>query len=255
MAQVWILKQKKKAKIFKRKIIFLNKSIRGEVVERKFIITSSIIACIFLYFIEQVISVNYAVKTLAKILLFILIPFLYIKLIKKESISKSLNFNKIDKNHMKLGILFGFISFAVILSTYFILKSSLDMEGILNEMQTKSGITAKNFIFIGLYITFINSFLEEFFFRGFIFLNLYKLNMKKTSYIYSSLLFGLYHIGIFKNWFNPYLIALALFGLISVGFIFDYLDTKSENFINSWLVHILADSSIILIGLRMFKII
>jgi CAAX amino terminal protease family. len=223
--------------------------------ERKFIIGSSLIACIFLYFIEQVISANYAVKTFAKILIFVFIPYIYITYLKKGTVSKSLNFKKIDRNHMKLGILFGFISFAVILSAYFILKGSLDMEGILNEMQAKSRITAKNFILIGLYITFINSFLEEFFFRGFIFLNLYKLNMKKTAYIYSSLLFGLYHIGIFKNWFNPYLIGLALLGLISVGFVFDYLDTKSENFINSWLVHILADSSIILIGLRMFKII
>ncbi|TAH63854.1 MAG: CPBP family intramembrane metalloprotease, partial [Gottschalkiaceae bacterium] len=101
--------------------------------------------------------------------------------------------------------------------------------------------------------TFINSFLEEFFFRGFIFLNLYKLGFKKGAYIFSSILFSLYHIGIFKNWFNPLLIILAVSGLISVGFIFNYIDTKSKSFINSWIVHILADAAIMLIGLRMFN--
>jgi uncharacterized protein len=223
--------------------------------DKKFIFFSSIIACLFLYFIEQVILVNYAVKTGAKILLFILIPLIYIRYIKKISLKESLNFKRTDKGHMKLGILFGLISFGIVLAAYFILKSYIDFQGILDEMQTKSKITVQNFLSIGLYITFINSFLEEFFFRGFIFLNLYKLNMKKTAYIYSSLLFGLYHIGIFKNWFNPYLMGLALLGLISVGFIFDYLDTKSDNFTNSWINHILADSAIILIGLRMFKMI
>lgn len=223
--------------------------------EKKFIVVSSAIACLLLYFIEQVISVNYFIKTLSKILLFTLIPLVYVKLVKKEPLSKSLNYKKIDKTHLKLGILFGFISFGIVLAAYFILNGFIDMNAISEEMQTKSGITESNFIVIGLYITFFNSCLEEFFFRGFIFLNLYKLNIKKASYVYSSFLFGVYHIGIFKNWFNPYLIILSLFGLVSVGFIFDYLDTKSDNFINSWINHILADSAIILIGLRMFKII
>lgn len=223
--------------------------------DKKYIIASSAITCLFLYFIEQVISVNYFIKTLSKILFFIIIPLIFIKLIKKESFKKALNYKKIDKNHLKLGIIFGFISFAIVLAAYFILKGFIDMNGILEEMQTKSRITSGNFILIGLYITFFNSFLEEFFFRGFIFLNLFKLNMKKTAYIYSSFLFGLYHIGIFKNWFNPILMILALIGLITIGFIFNYLDTKSDNFINSWINHILADAAIILIGLRMFKII
>ncbi|MBZ9635369.1 CPBP family intramembrane metalloprotease [Clostridium sp. FP1] len=106
-----------------------------------------------------------------------------------------------------------------------------------------------------MYITFGNSFLEEYFFRGFYLLKSYELKSKKFAYIYSSLLFGVYHIAIFKTWFNSGLVGLALIGLISIGFIFNWLDTRSKNFINSWLVHILADSAIIIIGLRMFGIV
>lgn len=219
---------------------------------RKFIIISSIIACIMLYFIEQVLVMSYLVKTLSKIILFISIPYFYAYFINKMPISKRINTNK---KELYIGAILGFLCFLIIIIAYFVLKDAIDLNAIANELQTKSKVNPNNFIFVALYITFINSFLEEFFFRGFVFLNLFEMGYKKLAYIFSSALFALYHIGIFKNWFNPWLIALAIFGLVSVGFIFNYIDTKSKSFINSWIVHILADAAIMLIGMRMFGII
>ncbi len=221
----------------------------------KYIIINALIACILLYFVEQVLSLNYAYKTIAKILLFTIIPIIYIKFFSKEVVKKELNYRKIDIQHLKIGILFGIASFAIVIIAYYILKNHIDINNIIAELQSKSKITPANFIFVGLYITFGNSFLEEYFFRGFIFLNLYKLGSKKLAYIFSSALFALYHIVIFKTWFNIWLIGLALVGLFTIGIIFNWLDTKSDNFINSWIVHIFADIAIVLIGLRMFMII
>lgn len=223
--------------------------------EKKYILLSSLIACIILYFVEQVLVVSYVVKTVIKILFFILIPYIYIKIIKKQQVSKAINYRNIDKHHLKMGFLFGILSFLIILIAYYVLRNIIDLQSISQELQSNSKITASSFVFVGLYITLGNSFLEEYFFRGFIFLNLYELKSKKCAYIYSSLLFAIYHIGIFKTWFNTGLVGLALIGLISIGFVFNWLDTKSKNFINSWIVHILADSAIIIIGLRMFAII
>lgn len=221
---------------------------------KKYIITTTLISCIALYFIEQVLSVNYAVKTVSKILLFTLIPYFYISL-KKTTIKEALNFKNINKQHLKYGFFLGIFCFFTIIVTYYILKNVINFETISYEMQNKSKITPTNFILVGTYVTFGNSFLEEFFFRGFVFLNLYEIGYRKLAYIFSSLAFGLYHIAIFKNWFSLPLTLLALFGLISVGFIFNFLNTKSKNFLNSWLVHIFADSAIILIGFKMFEII
>lgn len=223
--------------------------------KKNYVIISSLIACVLLYYIEQILQTNYFVKTVSKLLLFVVIPIIYIKFLKKVSLKEALKFNKIDRHHLKLGFIFGMASFAIVLMAYFLLRNFIDLQSIAAEMQSKSKITPTNFMFVAAYVTFGNSFLEEFFFRGFIFLSLYELNNKKLAYIYSSLLFGLYHMAIFRNWFNPALIGLALLGLVSVGFIFDWLNTKSENFINSWLVHILADSAIIIIGLMMFNMI
>lgn len=224
-------------------------------IEQKYINISSLTACVTLYFIEQVLEVNYAVKTLSKIILFVLIPYIYIKFVKKSSFVTELNLRNVNKSSFRLGLLFGLTSFLVILLGYFIFKQAIDLQSIASELQQKSKITPGNFALVGLYITLGNSFLEEFFFRGFIFLNLYNMRKNRLAYVYSSLLFGLYHIAIFKTWFSIWIILLCLAGLITVGFVFNWLNTKSNSFINSWAVHILADSAIIIIGLRMFKII
>lgn len=219
--------------------------------EKKYIFISSIIACIFLYLIEQVIMADYLVKTITKIIFFTVIPVIYIKLIKKDSILNALNLRSVNRHNLKIGLLFGSASFAILLLGFYLFKDFIDLQGIVAEMEEKSNINPTNFMMVGAYITLGNSFLEEFFFRGFIFLNLYNLKLKKSAYIYSALLFAIYHIGIFQTWFNPWLNISAVTGLIIIGFVFNWLCTKSNNFLNSWVVHILADAAIILIGMRL----
>ena len=58
-----------------------------------------------------------------------------------------------------------------------------------------------------------------------------------------------------SNWFSPYLFILALTGLFVGGLIFDYINDKSENIYNSWLVHMFANFAINTIGFIMFGII
>lgn len=49
--------------------------------KKAYIIISSLAACIILYLLEQVIAVDYLTKTIAKLILFIAIPYIYIKLV------------------------------------------------------------------------------------------------------------------------------------------------------------------------------
>jgi membrane protease YdiL (CAAX protease family) len=78
------------------------------------------------------------------------------------------------------------------------------------------------------------------------------LGYKKTGYITSSLLFALYHIANFQNWFSPVLYILAIVGLFLGGTIFNFLDDKDNTFFNSWFVHICADLAIVFIGYLIF---
>jgi membrane protease YdiL (CAAX protease family) len=153
------------------------------------------------------------------------------------------------------GSLFGIVFFAIFMITYFFLKKYLDLNSISKQINQDYQITTANFILIGLHLTFFNSFIEEFFYRGFIFFNLYNSGYKKTAFIYSSVLFGVYHIIIFWGWFSMPIFFLALFALIAVGFLFSWMNVKSKNLYNSWTAHLCADIPVFIIGLIMLKMI
>ncbi len=138
--------------------------------------------------------------------------------------------------------------------SFLFFKKQINMDVIFLELATKSKITSTNYLIVTTYFTFAYSFLEEFFFRGFIFTNLNKMGYKKVGYIFSSLLFALYHIGIFKNWFSIELILLCILGLFITGIVFNYVDTKLDNFLNSWAIHSLDNLKIVIIGyIYLFK--
>ncbi|WP_162287809.1 CPBP family intramembrane glutamic endopeptidase [Indiicoccus explosivorum] len=216
------------------------------------IITAGVCACLFLYIIEQVLDVNYAVKTAVKLVLFILLPLFYVWKIKQGRLSEILALKNAGWRGLIPAFLFGFAAFSAVLAAFFILQESIDLAAIAYEMETKLGITPQVFVFVAFYVTFLNSLLEEFFFRGFLFLELHRLGYRTTAYVFSSLLFGLYHIAIFQSWFSLPVTLLALAGLIGVGFLFDWLVSRSDSFISSWIVHIFADIAIVLIGFHMF---
>lgn len=226
-----------------------------DVVDRKHVwqmISITLVSCFSLYFIEQVLQVSYVIKTAVKIIFFLIIPLLYIKFGLKKPILHFLNVKNIDVKRLKLGCFFGAVAAGMILFTYVLLKDVIQTDVIIADLQNRLKITPKTYLFIALYITFGNSLLEEFYFRGFIFLQLYRTINPIFAYLFSSVLFAVYHVAIFATWFNGGLILLALSGLTIVGLIFNWLNTKSNHFLNSWILHILADISIVGIGFYLF---
>ncbi len=221
--------------------------------KNKTIIFYSLFVASLLYYIEQDIGVDYVSKTVLKIFLFLVIPFIY-TFKTARSMEKELE-TETKPNQIRYGLIVGLLSFIAIFVAYNLLGRFIDLGSIQNELQNKLGITAMNFIFVGLYITFVNSLLEEYFFRNFIFLSIFKSHRKIFAYIYSSALFSLYHIAIFAKWFEPAITIICIVGLFTIGLIYNFINSKKKNFVNSWIAHMMADSAIILIGLNMFGII
>ena len=218
--------------------------------KRNWIIISALLATLVLYLFEQVLLVDFFIKTAVKIVIFCGIPFYYLRPLSKAKIKETFALKR-DGN-LKWGILLGFGSFTVVILAYFIFRGMIDFPSIVAEIQEKSKVTPANFFFVALYVTFGNSFLEEFFFRGHIFLKLDQLGYTRLAYVFSSALFALYHITIFQTWFNPLFMTLALIALLVIGFVFDYVDRLSGNLLNSWIIHIFADLAIVLIGFSLF---
>jgi len=212
-----------------------------------------ILSIIAMAIVDSYIKPGYFVKSIIKIFLFLVVPLIY-SLGKKDL--PLVSFFKV--NSRREFIVSSMLAFAIymgIITVYLILKNFIDLDNIQSILSNNLNISKANFIYVALYISFINSLLEEFFFRGFIFLNLNRNITRWKAYAISALGFSVYHIAILSNWFNPILFIVALTGLFIGGIIFNWLNEKTKNIYNSWLVHMFANFAINTVGLMMYNII
>ena len=127
------------------------------------------VCCGIMAIVDGVIQPEYAVKSIVKIALFLICPAIYL------GIDKELKLREIfrpNKKGMKIAFSLCIPVYIVILGAYLLLKDVFDFSAITTSLTGNIGVNKSNFIFVALYISFINSLLEEFFFRGFLFTNL-----------------------------------------------------------------------------------
>ncbi len=218
-----------------------------------YIVTSVFVFSILVDLIDAVIKPNYFVKIPIKLVFFLALPMIFFIVNKKEFKEfKSLFVFK--KSGILKSLLLGAAVYAVIMSAYFLLRNTIDFSRVTSNLTDGMGITADNFIYVSLYISLMNSFLEEFFFRGYGFITLKKYTNRKFAYIFSSCVFAVYHIGMLIGMFGIGALLLLLFGLIAGGCIFDYLNEKNENIYSSWFVHMFANFAINTVGMILFGV-
>lgn len=217
------------------------------------IILIVLLGCVIMGFIDAVIRPQYLIKSFVKIILFSLMPILY------SRYNKDLNLNSLFKVKSKKEIIIALISgaavFSFILGAYLILGGFFDFSNVVSSLSENVGVDIDNFIFVAIYISFINSLLEEFFFRGFAFLKLKEISSRKFAYIFSSLAFALYHVAMMIGWFDISLFILTLSGLFIGGIIFNYFNEKYKNIYVSWLIHMFANFAINTVGFILFNMI
>lgn len=208
--------------------------------------------CTVMAVMDGIIRPGYALKSAVKILVFFLVPMIY------SNCTKSIDWKKIfqwNKKGMKVTFMLAISVYLFILGAYFVVQNFFDFSKITNLLANNAGVTGDKFVFVALYISFINSLLEEFFFRGFAFFSLKKLTTRKFAYIVSSFAFSLYHVAMMQGWFSVVLFLLTMTGLAVGGILFNFLNEKSETIYNSWLVHMFANFAINTVGFILFGMI
>lgn len=223
-----------------------NKSIKG-------ILGVSLISIFIMYVLEDLINIEYFQKSLVKMVMFLILPIVYT--LYDENIKVRDNFKMKSRKNLIYSLTLGIGVYIGILVVYFILKDFINLSNIIEMLDKNANVDKGNFLWIALYISFVNSLLEEFFFRGFIFLNLKRISGRKLAYMISAFVFSLYHVAIMGSWFSPMIFIIAMIGLFIGAIIFNYLNEKSGNIYNSWIVHMMANLSINTVGLMMFGII
>ncbi|MBE6679814.1 MAG: CPBP family intramembrane metalloprotease [Ruminococcaceae bacterium] len=199
--------------------------------------------------VDAVIQPGYVAKSAVKIVMFLLIPIIYAVLSKERTAFK---FLRADKKGFLLAFALGFIVYGVVLGAYFAFRNVFDFSALTASLTETTGVNKSNFIFVAIYISFVNSLLEEFFFRGFAFLTIKDVFSRRFAYIFSSAAFALYHIAMMIGWFGVPVVLLSLLGLFVGGMIFNYFDEKSGNIYLSWLVHMFANFATNTIGFILF---
>ena len=218
--------------------------------KNKKIIICVLFSCVIIGLIDIFIKPTYFLKSIIKIILFLFIPIIITKKRDRKRLRKM--FNPKQNNFFK-SILLGLSLLILVLFSYFILRQYYDFSVIVPILE-KSGINEQNFWLVSLHISLINSFLEEFFFRGYSFLLLKKSMKKIFAHLFSSIIFALYHIPIIYNWFSIPILIASIFILAVLGMLLNLLNEKSENIYNSWMSHMFVNFGINIVGLMLLGI-
>lgn len=133
----------------------------------KKILSIALPAIILMSIVDGLIQPGYILKSLIKIAVFLLIPLILDYLRGDRDIYEYLEVK--DRKSLFISIALGIGVYTFILAAYFLISPYIDFTLIKKELLRELGVTKENFIFVAIYISFINSLLEEFFFRGFLF--------------------------------------------------------------------------------------
>ncbi len=226
-----------------------------DIKQKKIYVIASIVFCaLAMSLVDSVLQPGYVVKSGIKICLFLIVPIAYF-FVNAEQKKELKRLFVPKKKHLLLSLALGGAVFGAIIGGYFLLRGVIDFSGITNNLTQTAGVKRENFVWVALYISIVNSLLEEFFFRGYGFLHLKSLISRKAAYSVSAGLFALYHVGMTATMFDSvWLFLLSFIGLYIGGVLFNILDEKSESIYASWIVHMFANLAINTIGMILFGI-
>ena len=210
----------------------------------------AILCCIAMALVDGILRPGYAVKSAIKIALFLLIPLIASRLDRDV---RYLSLLRPGKKGIRGAVAIGAGIYTVILGGYLLVSQTFDFSRIAGALTENAGVTRDNFLYVSLYISFVNSFLEEFFFRGFLFTNLKRQAGRRPAYIFSAAMFSLYHVAMMIGWFSAGLFLLVMAGLMAGGMIFNWLNEKLDTIYCSWLAHMFANFAINTVGFMLLK--
>lgn len=235
----------------------INKEADKKSKKRNYIIISSIISVILVIFthieIDKIIEFLrlsdfldvkiYWMRAILKLLIFSFPITLYAYIFN----DKVFDFLSCKNGVNKKGYIFAAICFFLIFIAFYCIKDYIGMN-IIKEKMKHIADSKINYIFISIYIVIVNAFLEETFFRGFLYIKLSGLISEKYANIFSSILFAIYHIGM-VNSLSKWVFVFSIIGLFIVGFVFNIFNKGRNNIYTSYIVHASSNMAINIIGL------
>ncbi len=175
-----------------------------------------------------------------------LIPTIWYLRVDGDTISKKLP----SKDGLKMGLATGLVMSIIILITWLIFESTLEIDQMTATLQS-NGLSNINLYILGMiYWIFLNSLLEEYVFRWFVTTkSIIILGNNNAGIIFSASLFTLHHaIALHLFGFLWWQTAIASFGLLSAAAIWSWLYIRYRSIWVCWLSHAICDVAVFGIG-------
>jgi membrane protease YdiL (CAAX protease family) len=178
------------------------------------LIILSMIIIVILYW-PLTLAIVTPANIVVKFLLFVALPVTFLALLQRPTKSFSLTQFGLRKKGMRTSILLSVMFLPIMLLTTFLI-------------QYFSGVAAHADLFLGIG-SGIESFTEEFFFRGVLFLFLLKKTNLTIAYVISLASFVLMHP---QNFTNLFLLTTIIQGILTIE-----LCRRTENLTGAWILH------------------
>jgi uncharacterized protein len=162
----------------------------------------------------------------------------------------ALRLPQFKRERVLMGIAWGLLMFVTIIAAYWLVgKEWIDLAAIRSKSE-EVGITNLNVYLAGFfYWSFINSFIEECIWRGFVYSQCAVLMNSLAAVIFSALFFTLHHsIALYGYTHNWLVVGLGSLGVFLAGVIWSFCYKTSGSIAPGYISHILADVAIALVG-------
>tara|TARA_Y100000310_G_C20586486_1_gene765688 strand:+ start:368 stop:910 length:543 start_codon:yes stop_codon:yes gene_type:complete len=170
----------------------------------------------------------------------------------KQSITEGFSYNQFKKNLLK-STLIAAVFATIYASSFLFLGEFLNLKTIASELGRSAAINTSNILVIGAYIILINSLLEEFFWRGFVFKELSAVTSLWLAHLISGIAFALHHVMFYYNWFNPAWVVLFSVALTLFTLFMNTIVKKYRDLYTCWYIHAIVDVVQIGIALKVFN--
>jgi membrane protease YdiL (CAAX protease family) len=188
---------------------------------------------------------SYGFGLIVRIVFHIIIPVITVAYVSKVSLKESFVLPlqlKNKKNILLLALLCSIATIVIIVSALFIFRNFFGFKDIANSLNYN--LNKQTYFFVALAIVFINPFMEEYFWRGFVF----RVFDKYWTGYWTGILFSLHHSVIIFYWFSLREFLLVLVFLSIIGIFFNWLYKQTGSIYASLIIHFVADLTIVIIG-------
>jgi len=147
------------------------------------------------------------------------------------------------------GLLTGLVTGAVIgLAAFVFGVFEMDMSLLTGEAEEMGLTTPRAFLLGALGWIFVNSAMEEYVYRWFIFSQCERLMPRYAAVLASAAVFTTHHVIALSTYLNPTLTAFASVGVFGGGVLWAALYSRYRSIWPGWISHIIADIAIFAVG-------